>query len=179
MISYKRLALALEFYRDRGYTLVDLPWVASREAVTVTAPKGAKLFTGPGGWLVASAEQSFLEQTMDYFLPLNKKYVAITPCFRDEAIRDSLHKPYFMKVELFECALNGAPGYGMLADAFSFFGSQTTGDLTTQTKTTEVDILLNGVEVGSYGVRSYGPYTWSYGTGLAEPRFGQANGRKV
>lgn len=36
------------------------------------------------------------------------------------------------------------------------------------------DIELNGIEIGSYGVRTCPFLQWSYGTGLAEPRFGRA-----
>jgi hypothetical protein len=34
-----------------------------------------------------------------------------------------------------------------------------------------IDLVLNGIEVGSYGVRTVGNRTWTYGTGLALPRF--------
>lgn len=33
------------------------------------------------------------------------------------------------------------------------------------------DLTINGIEIGSYGVRTYNHITWVYGTGLAEPRF--------
>lgn len=36
------------------------------------------------------------------------------------------------------------------------------------------DLLLSGIEVGSYGFREYKNNKWIYGTGLAEPRFSQA-----
>jgi hypothetical protein len=37
---------------------------------------------------------------------------------------------------------------------------------------TPMDWTLNGVEIGSYGVRQYKNLVkWVYGTGLAEPRF--------
>jgi hypothetical protein len=37
-----------------------------------------------------------------------------------------------------------------------------------------LDIELGGIELGSYGYRSYGRLHWIYGTGFAEPRFSQA-----
>jgi hypothetical protein len=36
------------------------------------------------------------------------------------------------------------------------------------------DIEINGVEVGSYGYRTYEGFNWIYGTGCAEPRLTQA-----
>jgi hypothetical protein len=35
------------------------------------------------------------------------------------------------------------------------------------------DLELLGIEVGSYGIRRIGDVQYMYGTGLAEPRFGQ------
>lgn len=37
------------------------------------------------------------------------------------------------------------------------------------------DLTINGVEIGSYGIRTYNAITWVYGTGLAEPRFSKVN----
>jgi hypothetical protein len=39
------------------------------------------------------------------------------------------------------------------------------------------DLEINGIEVGSYGRREVGDFTWVYGTGLALPRFSQALNR--
>ena len=36
------------------------------------------------------------------------------------------------------------------------------------------DIVLNGIEVGSYGIRQHENLRWIYGTGIAEPRFSTA-----
>ena len=36
------------------------------------------------------------------------------------------------------------------------------------------DLMINGIEVGSYGLRMGNGYEWVYGTGLAEPRFSVA-----
>jgi hypothetical protein len=37
-----------------------------------------------------------------------------------------------------------------------------------------IDLYLNGIEVGSYGIRKHNSYQWVYGTGLALPRFDKA-----
>lgn len=37
------------------------------------------------------------------------------------------------------------------------------------------DLTIDGIEIGSYGIRTYNTITWIYGTGLAEPRFSKAN----
>lgn len=42
-----------------------------------------------------------------------------------------------------------------------------------------LDGELNGIEIGSYGYRSYRELHWIYGTGLAEPRFTLAQKSKA
>jgi hypothetical protein len=37
------------------------------------------------------------------------------------------------------------------------------------------DIMLDGIEIGSYGHRTCLFCNWIYGTGLAEPRFSRIN----
>jgi hypothetical protein len=37
------------------------------------------------------------------------------------------------------------------------------------------DLMIDGIEIGSYGIRTYNAITWVYGTGLAEPRFSKVN----
>jgi hypothetical protein len=37
-----------------------------------------------------------------------------------------------------------------------------------------LDLMINDIEIGSYGQRSVAGFSWIYGTGLALPRFSQA-----
>jgi hypothetical protein len=37
------------------------------------------------------------------------------------------------------------------------------------------DLTIDGIEIGSYGIRAYNAITWVYGTGLAEPRFSKVS----
>jgi hypothetical protein len=37
------------------------------------------------------------------------------------------------------------------------------------------DLTIDGIEIGSYGVRNHKNIIWVYGTGLAEPRFSKVS----
>lgn len=147
-------------------------------------PEGAVGFevVGKQKTLVGSAEQGFLSLAIKGFITPGK-YQAITPCFRDESF-DSTHTKYFMKNELFILLDNNltlsagdvqAKVRHVLSDAMSFFESEVsipvTSVVTNFSDTSySVDLEINGIEVGSYGVRSAGHLTWIYGSGCAEPR---------
>jgi hypothetical protein len=191
-INYRLIADALDYYQSLGYTYIEVPWLVDRCHNAATTPDG-----GPGvravGYdsqeldcksLVGSAEQSFislldfgepsygLEQCIynDRFKP--GKYCAVTPCFRDEVKYDLYTRPYFMKVELFDNSVGYT--YEILAmDAYNFMlGNSSEYDKLRFKKTDAgVDIMMNGIEMGSYGYRRWNSFGWSYGTGIAEPRF--------
>lgn len=137
---------------------MEVPWIVPVHINQIT-------FTGTGqyetrdGELVGSAEQAFL-----YLKPSPGKYVAISPCFREEN-ETYWNQSQFMKVELFD---NIDFDYlKMLNDAKCLMSKY--GTITEKSN----DLLLNGIEVGSYGKRDV-PFKWAFGTGLAEPRFSQA-----
>jgi len=187
-IDYGRIARALEFYQALGYKKVEVPWIVEPKYREITYPH-VNSFQTPHGDIVGSAEQSFLKlafetkiQIKNYFWNQGDqpagRYVAVTPCFRDNQPEDKLHQKYFMKVELFEPIFYGTSykdlkPVKLFYDAGQFFASE--GALPEREATDEgIDWTVGGVEVGSYGYRTHEGFGWLYGTGLAEPRFSQA-----
>ncbi|UTU07820.1 hypothetical protein CcrC1_gp134 [Caulobacter phage C1] len=184
--SWKRLSQAIEFYTARGYTYVDAPWAVRRPVMDMTCPRPDLASPLGEKFLVGSAEQSFLDLEIDV---LGKgRFVALTPCFRvaDEG-RSPLHDGYFMKVELYANLTEnrGRVLNRMIDDAMTCFRSFGAGDLDVyntfeQDAKLTRDIVMRGVEIGSYGMRTRRhpvldeDHTWVYGTGLAEPRFSRA-----
>lgn len=76
-----------------------------------------------------------------------------------------------MKVELYKA---GSEYKGFLDDAWAFCQKQVPSrhSLLKEETAEGIDISLSGTEIGSYGFRKDKEgFTWSYGTGLAEPRF--------
>jgi hypothetical protein len=185
-IDWSLLGRAVEFYKSKGFIYVEAPWAVTQRAVEITCPKPEFTARVEGlGSLVGSAEQSFLHLQTDHYLPVIRSdqpgYVACSPCFRLGDQDDGWHFPYFMKVELF------APGNSIL-DLFKFLGfagecfrelGATADELSTVQTDQGIDILINAIEVGSYGMRAHEcedgrVVQWTYGTGLALPRFSQA-----
>ena len=189
-ISWKVINDAVEFYRHRGYKYIEVPWVVSRTAALSTLASNVpenRIFKilrdgAIDGCLVGSAEQSFIQLHFDGHLSLDNpgKFVACTPCFRNEPEIDNLHQQTFMKVELFS---NISDHYKaseiMIDDATDFFRCFTFARNIKKIMTTEgYDLEIAGIEVGSYGMRQYITDSWHLqwvcGTGVAEPRFSTA-----
>lgn len=173
-IDWFYISKALEFYQKLGYRYVELPWIVSKASTETTWP-GEPLDTQAGN-LVGSAEQGFVERF--WYLSGEEKYVAATPCFRIENQFDKWHQLSFFKIELFSKRDMWEEFLEDARDLFYSFGVNTIEtnesrgkDLSIQAK----DLLL---EVGSYGFRrnkiSDVEMSWSFGTGLAEPRFSSA-----
>lgn len=180
MIDYSKFADAIATYKDLGYEEIEVPWSVSRDAIDLTIPNGKepdKL--NDGTCLVSSAEQSFLEVLMRR--PIYGKFQATTPCFRQEPVYDELHKPYFMKTELFiNNIYHGGRYHSPLsvaedaAIAMLIFLGYKPEIYRTGPDTWDI-ISRKGIELGSYGFgydKSLG--LWIYGTGLAEPRMSYA-----
>jgi aspartyl-tRNA synthetase len=181
---------AMNFYSGRGYAPVSVPYVIDVDVNAMTcpeycaAPRHQKV--GPNaGVYSGSAEQGFLQLMKDRAIGQGK-YMAITPCVRDEWC-DETHFLTFLKVELIHIIKE--PSYkaaeAMMSDAYDFF-MKSVGN--TRSEVLELvnfdnlnyehDILLNGFEIGSYGIRKgYNGETYVYGTGIAEPRFSYAYAR--
>ena len=175
-IDYNKISKAIDFYQSHEYQLIQVPWTINEQAYAITS-ENHQYIKSPLGHHVASAEQSFLELILNNQLEIGK-YVACTPCFRDNE-EDELHQKYFLKVELInflghnhttQTQLDYAQKISNLVlNAKEFFNKYT------PTKTTKTDIGIdittqNDIELGSYGYRSHEEIHWIYGTGLAEPR---------
>lgn len=178
-IDWPLLARAVEFYRDKGYKMVEVPWAVRPEDTAITCPN--PMWTGVVdglGALVGSAEQSFLH--LDLTGKLGKgMFMALTPCFRIGDDGDFLHHPYFMKLELYVNENQEMAFVKMLSHVGLFNKSELNEyELSCvhgkQMDDGSIDIELRGIEIGSYGVRRHEDHVWTYGTGIAEPRFSQA-----
>lgn len=170
-IDYRKVAAALDYYWRLGYEYIDVPWLVSSKSMAITSPPDAKLFETFAGCCVASGEQSLLEMR-GQLIP-GKRYVCATPCYRDDP-PDKLHRQTFFKVELMTAQPENAE-YELvetLEAAAGFFRQY--GRPVRKSAPGGIDLEINGVEVGSYGIRSYKDFRWVYGTGCAEPRLSQA-----
>lgn len=175
-IDWQRVARAIAHYTAIGYQYVEAPWIVGEEALAATLPPGRTGLRTQDGPLVGSAEQSFLQLMLDGQLCAGR-YVAASPCFRDDEI-DELHQRTFFKVELIWVLAAGQSAVLVdqtVRDATDFFCQIAPAGSLAQLKVDAgVDIELGGVEIGSYGCRQYRGHRWVYGTGLAEPRFSVA-----
>lgn len=178
-IDWKKISDAVAFYKNLGYHYVEVPWIVSYDSVAVTTPRWCRhyqLISAVNGFLVGSGEQSFLE-CRDGLRSLGKKLQCVTPCFRDEGqTTNTLNKRWFVKNELIEILDEGddpdALVLAVMSQARAFFTQYTYCDVVVTDE--GYDLLVEGVEVGSYGWRRYGDFGWVYGTGCAEPRLSMA-----
>lgn len=172
-IDWHLLSRAKDYYSGLGYNYVETPWIADIEAVAATyhSPR----FDVDGGCLVGSGEQGLLQLAHQGKITPGK-WMTISPCFRDEPVYDNLHQKQFIKLELMRLGDYTDSSFEMVAEAADLFRMLRPNCLFHMVSTSEgVDLEHRGVEVGSYGWRGaviYGRrYCWTYGTGLALPRF--------
>jgi seryl-tRNA synthetase len=101
MINWHLFSKAITAYEQLGYKLIEVPWLVDQETIKVTLPPQCKPFTVDGcgslNQLVGSAEQSFIYLALQGKLS-NGKYMALTPCFRDDK-EDEWHHKYFLKLK--------------------------------------------------------------------------------
>lgn len=185
MIDYRMVTTALSHYERWGYENVETPWYVCPEVVKATLPKDRHGFflghpESSPGCLVGSAEQGFLQLMEDGKLTPGGKYVSAGPCFRDD-VEDDLHQLSFFKVELIRIEgrvtpLDDNDVMRLMDTAKRLFDEEFYQRNKTRIVKTEAgyDIELNGIEIGSYGIRKHGKHRWIYGTGLALPRFSLA-----
>jgi hypothetical protein len=176
MINYSLISKAIKAYKKLGYKHIDVPWTVSKNIIDITLPPGRIAFPADGeNFLVGSAEQSFLHLILNCDLK-SGKYVAASPCFRNDDI-DKYHKKYFFKVELINYSADAALGKSeltdLIADAYSVFKIFTKKKVQFTKTRDGYDLEVDGVEIGSYGIREFNGFNWVYGTGIAEPRFSQ------
>lgn len=168
-INWKNINDSITYYKSLDYEYIEVPWIVSKETVSITSPPESRLFETFFGCLVASGEQSFLQIRKE--LCPAKSYQCVTPCFRDEKY-DNFHFPQFMKNELIHVLWKrenpNVVLQKIIKDALGFFRVGTV----VETKI-GFDIEIDNIEVGSYGIREYKDFSWVYGTGCAEPRLTQ------
>ena len=172
-VSTTKILKAIEYYSKLGYQLIDVPQCVDFDVSQHTKPEGVpELFHKGMKVYVASAEQSFLQLHKEGKL-LTGKYMALTPCYRHEAILDDTHYSMFLKLELID--LGSEDSFSLMCDCFDFFKIYLKNKIhftLTDEGICTYDINCENTEVGSYGVRytlDGTPYV--YGTGIAEPRF--------
>lgn len=167
-INYGLIAKAIEFYKLRGFQYIEVPWIVPEPFVKITHP-GPFPFTTDYGILVGSAEQSLLMLALEQKLQINQLYLAASPCFRDDAI-DEIHQKSFFKVELFVLGTENHSDF-LMNCAKTFFRSLGLQPSYETSGPQQTDLCHKSIELGSYGVRQYDQtISWSYGTGIAEPR---------
>jgi hypothetical protein len=176
-IDWMWIGKAVQFFIDNEYDYKEVPWVVGNQAISSTIPFGKSAFslTHPilaPGFLVGSAEQSFVQLMLEGGLPKGK-YCAASPCFRDDVI-DQWHQLYFFKVELIEMSPNSQNVFEIMDCARAFMENLGNCHIDVHKTYEGYDLILNGKEIGSYGNRQINEFNWTYGTGLALPRFGQA-----
>ena len=179
-IDWERITRSASYYSTIGYMQVDVPWVVERKFAMATCPEERFLVTSDFGELVGSAEQGFIQQ--DYLGLLGKgKFQAITPCFRTEDVLDFQHQRTFLKLELyvndgdlFKAMEEMATNAKTVARGFVHEKTTGTGIILPSPILVEVDggldLMMGGIELGSFGVRTFEHVAWAFGTGHAEPR---------
>lgn len=189
-ISYANLSYAQYYYQERGFKVVEAPWIVPSPITQITFPRPGECFTldytgrkgGSLGDLVGSGEQSFLHMIEQGKISLfYGNYQCITPCFRDD-VEDKWHQKYFMKLELIS-------GLSILEQALEFFTQFGECRVVKKDPATSIDrgpswdieakqiATSEWVELGSYGQREHPLVgSWHYGTGCAEPRMSQVFG---
>ncbi len=165
-IDYKLVSNAIDHYTNLGFKYLEVPWIVPREYCEITY-EGKLPFTTEYGTLVGSAEQSLLMLGIEGKLLIDQNYVCATPCFRDDKIDDT-HQKSFFKVELFSLGRDRKDYFLYAADKFFMMLGLETKEIMIDKD--QIDLCCKNIELGSYGNRQYNDLSWSYGTGLAEPR---------
>ncbi len=176
-ISTNTILNALQYYRDNGFNLLDVPLIVDSKVSNFTKPKQVpNLHHSDDKVYVASAEQSFLQ-----LLQENKQMpiynAAITPCYRHERYLNDLSYLIFLKIELFTI---GNKLDEIIDNANDFMSNYLDTKIVHTEDGYDIVHLDSGIELGSYGTRTFYGIHYTYGTGLAEPRFTHAcNYKKV
>lgn len=161
------------FSKYKNIKIIDVPFVVPDHINRLTCPDWVQLVHHSEGMsYVGSAEQSFLYlHELNQLDRNNLRYMAITPCIRDEA-QDETHFKSFLKCELFSYDENEYKDF--LLYATSFFSQYM--DVVIEKTLDGFDIIghKSGIELGSYGKRTVminnHSLSFSYGTAFAEPR---------
>lgn len=170
---------ASHFWEMKGFEKTTVPLYVDEDVMEKTCPpdvRDGRIKHTDGKSVVASAEQSFLQMDKEGELPIGKLQ-ALTPCYRDEAKLDDIHKNVFLKLELYNPTKDKKTGE---RESLELARDMTHllhhlglpfEHMVIVSESGGFDVKYKGVELGSYGVRQNLSGDWYvYGTGLAEPR---------
>ncbi|HDR9105442.1 TPA: hypothetical protein QDB04_002283 [Burkholderia vietnamiensis] len=186
--SLQLLHIALQWWQAYGFAYTDLPWMVPKQYTDAFRPSHCRDVPTLHGNFVGSGEQSFLMLRDENRLPGPAPgYIGWTPCLRDERL-DHTHQHGFMKAEWFVPLDDDTDWHAKLlgllsrqSGLFYALATQVLGEplfaVTHEQVTPEqIDLVINGMEVGSYGLRIFHEKPYLFGTGLALPRFHKALG---
>ena len=175
MIDWQLIGDAVSFYKSVGFEYIEVDWWVTNRVHEITCPKNTKQFHASmakfsDAFFVGSAEQSLLQMILDRKLGPGK-YVAVSPCFRDEIEYNDTTRRAFIKVELMHYDATDAEP--LLEVARKFMERYINTKLIETHEGRDIYAAKANFELGSYGVRKHKliKYPWAYGTGIAEPRF--------
>lgn len=181
MIDYVLLGEVMEYYKSIGYEEIDVPWLINEKYDLLTRPnnKNSCIIDNDGRHFVASAEQGFLSICLTNGMKYNKVFVSCTPCIRLNDCDDNYHQETFMKIELSavsdteELAQNIVKN--ILINTKALFNNITNKKVYIEKiefkpSICHFDLMIDGIEVGSYGYREIDGCYYVFGTGLALPR---------
>ena len=97
--NYRYISDAINFYTKHGYYYIDVPWLVPEFCIGATMPPNGHTIITEKGYLVGSAEQSFVYMETMGQLPLGK-FVGVSPCFRPMDKNGPFNRETFIKVEL-------------------------------------------------------------------------------
>lgn len=171
MIDYALLDRSIKHYEKYKFIRIETPWLVTDYVDNLTRPKDAIPYHIPNKQknFVASGEQSFLYLYLKEYLPIGK-FQTITPCLRNDPF-DYTHTKYFMKNELIITDKVDLDSLQFVMHrALEFFRKEVSKSVVPKETKDGYDLVLDDIELGSYGIRKTDFLTWIYGTGCAEPR---------
>lgn len=178
-IGSKALLKCINYLTDKGYEMIDVPFYVDKDVSSFTRPEFKKDYHHGNDTshnvYVASGEQSFLQLIKDGILT-SGKYITLTPCVRDEYLSElsDIKLKVFMKLELISLtdSLDKAKVLlnQILFDMINFYTDYFNITIL-PIDDTSIDLVVNDIELASYGIRNYNGQYYVYGTGIALPRF--------
>ncbi|HOX96180.1 MAG TPA: hypothetical protein PLI45_02265 [Candidatus Woesebacteria bacterium] len=172
------LSFAETYYHTRGFQKIEVPWTVDKAVSNLTKPPQRHNYFLEGKVLVGSAEQSFLQEYFSGRLTPGR-YLASTPCFRDEEILDDLHRQYFLKTELIQIGKVNKKSLRQIINIAKDFFVQFIPVKEIALANGSYDIYSENtdIELGSYGIREFTlnnkSIKYIYATGCALPRLSQ------
>lgn len=171
MIDYKIIQKSIDFFEEKGFSRIEVPWLVTESVDSITRPEGVEPYVvqSKNKNLIASGEQGFLYLYLKEYLTMGK-FQTTTPCFRNDVF-DLTHTKYFIKNELIQTIdVNQSNLELMVDNSKKFFQSLFNHPVEIEKTVDGYDLTINGTELGSYGIRECEFLKWIYGTGCAEPR---------